>query len=120
MKRLIINIIALMTIGQLSGQTMITGSEWDNPLVTSVNRETAHMLAIPDALGTTADMSQSPWYQSLDGVWRFQWVGVPTSAKTEWCAKDFDDASWTNIDVPSSWQVWGQAIVLQHQLSILI
>ena len=107
MKRLIINIIALMTIGQLSAQTMITGSEWDNPLVTSVNRETAHMLAIPDALGTTADMSQSPWYQSLDGVWRFQWVGVPTSAKTEWCAKDFDDASWTNIDVPSSWQVWG-------------
>ena len=107
MKRLIINIIALMTIGQLPAQTMITGSEWDNPLVTSVNRETAHMLAIPDALGTTADMSQSPWYQSLDGVWRFQWVGVPTSAKTEWCAKDFDDASWTNIDVPSSWQVWG-------------
>ena len=45
MKRLIINIIALMTIGQLSAQTMITGSEWDNPLVTSVNRETAHMLA---------------------------------------------------------------------------
>ena len=107
MKRLIINIIALMTIGQLSAQTMITGSEWDNPLVTSVNRETAHTLAIPDALGTTTDMSQSPWYQSLDGVWRFQWVGVPTSAKTEWCAKDFDDASWTNIDVPSSWPCRG-------------
>ena len=105
--RLIINMIALMTVGQAFAQTEITGKEWDNPLVTSVNRETAHTLAIPDAFGTAADMSQSPWYQSLDGVWKFYWVGVPTSAKDEWCAKDFNDAAWTNIDVPSSWQVWG-------------
>ena len=110
MKRLIINAIALMIIGQMSAQTTITGDEWDNPLTTSVNRETAHTLAIPvasDAAVAQNDMTQSPWYQSLDGVWKFQWVGVPTNAKTEWCAKDFDDASWTNIDVPASWQVWG-------------
>ena len=107
MKRLLINLIVLMTVGQLSAQTTITGTEWDNPLVTSVNRETAHTLAIPDALGTASDMSQSPWFQSLDGVWKFYWVGIPTNAKTEWCDKDFDDASWTDIDVPSSWQVWG-------------
>jgi beta-galactosidase len=34
-------------------------------------------------------------------------VGVPSSAKNEWCDKDFNDAAWTDIDVPSSWQVWG-------------
>jgi beta-galactosidase len=110
MKRLIINMIALMTVGQAFAQTEITGKEWDNPLVTSVNRETAHTLAIPIANdGDVAqnDMTQSPWYQSLDGVWKFQWVGVPTSAKDEWCAKDYNDASWTDIDVPSSWQLWG-------------
>ena len=107
MKRLIINLIALMTVGQAFAQTEITGKEWDNPLVTSVNRETAHTLAIPDALGAASEMSQSPWYQSLDGVWKFQWVGIPTNAKEEWLAKDFDDAGWTSIDVPSSWQVWG-------------
>ena len=107
MKRLIINLIALMTVGQAFAQTEITGKEWDNPLVTSVNRETAHTLAIPDALGAASEMSQSPWYQSLDGVWKFQWVGVSTNAKEEWLAKDFDDAGWTSIDVPSSWQVWG-------------
>jgi len=113
MKRLIISAIALMSIGQTFAQSTITGDEWDNPLTTSVNRETAHTLAIPDALGTAGDMSQSPWYQSLDGVWKFYWVGVPTNAKDEWCQKDFDDASWTNIDVPSSWQVWG----LNHKQS---
>ena len=108
--------IALMTVGKAFAQTEITGKEWDNPLVTSVNRETAHTQAIPmanDGAIAQNDMKQSPWYQSLDGVWKFQWVGVPTSAKDEWCAKDFNDVSWTDIDVPSSWQVWG----LKHNKS---
>ena len=90
--------------------TEITGKEWDDPLKTSVNRETAHTLAIPMTSETDIaqnDMTVSPWYQSLNGTWKFQWVGKPTSAKAEWCAKDFNDASWGDIDVPSSWQVWG-------------
>ena len=110
MKKLIISLFTLMTIGQTFAQTSITGTEWDDPLKTSVNRETAHTIAIPMASDDEVvqnDMTKSPYYQSLDGVWKFQWVGVPANAKEGWCAKDFDDASWTNIDVPSSWQVWG-------------
>ncbi len=74
MKNLIINLIALMIVGQLFAQSTITGTEWDNPLTTSVNRETAHTLAIPAASETEvaqSDMTLSPWYQSLDGVWKF-------------------------------------------------
>ena len=90
-----------------SGQT---GTEWDDPLKTSVNRETAHTISIP--MATEADINQndismSLYYQSLNGKWKFQWVAKPDNAKAEWCAKDFNDASWTDIDVPSSWQVWG-------------
>ena len=110
MKKLIISFFALITIGQVTAQTTMTGKEWDDPLKTSVNRETAHTLAIPMASDEEVaqnDMTRSPYFQSLDGVWKFYWVGLPTSAKTEWCAKDYDDASWTDIDVPSSWQVWG-------------
>ena len=87
-----------------------TGKEWDDPLKTSVNRETAHTISIPVASEADInqnDISKSPYYQSLNGTWKFQWVAKPTSAKAEWCAKDFNDASWTDIDVPSSWQVWG-------------
>ena len=110
MKQFIISIVTLMTVGQVTAQTTMTGKEWDDPLKTSVNRETAHTLAIPMASDDEVaknDMTRSPYYQSLDGVWKFYWVGVPTNAKAEWCAKDYDDASWTDIDVPSSWQVWG-------------
>ncbi len=110
MKQLVISLLALMTIGQAKAQTTVTGEEWDNPLKTSVNRETAHTLAIPMASDDDVaqnDMTRSPYYQSLDGVWKFYWVGVPANANNAWCAKDYNDASWTDIDVPSSWQVWG-------------
>ena len=110
MKQLVISLLALMTIGQAKAQTTVTGEEWDNPLKTSVNRETAHTLAIPMASDDDVaqnDMMRSPYYQSLDGVWKFYWVGVPANANNAWCAKDYNDASWTDIDVPSSWQVWG-------------
>ena len=87
-----------------------TGNEWDDPTITSVNRETAHTLAIPmaseDEVGSN-DLSTSPFYQSLDGQWKFYWVNAPSKATTALCAKDYDDSSWTTIDVPSSWQVWG-------------
>ena len=114
--KLILGLFALMAFGQVSAQTTITGKEWDDPLKTSVNRETAHTLAIPMASDNEVvqnDMKSSPYYQSLDGVWKFYWVGLPTSAKAEWCAKDYDDTSWTDMDVPSSWQVWG----LRHNKS---
>ena len=84
--------------------------EWDNPKVTSVNRETAHTVAIPmgsEANAANTDMSASPWYQSLDGVWKFLWVKQPSLAKDAYCAKEYNDAAWTDIEVPSSWQVWG-------------
>ena len=93
-----------------AAQTTITGKEWDDPSKTSVNRETAHALALPMASEADAvknDMTLSPYYQSLDGKWKFQWVNTPSKANTAWCAKDFNDAAWTDIDVPSSWQVWG-------------
>jgi len=87
-----------------------TGKEWDDPTVTSVNRETAHTIAIPmanEADVTKNDMTSSPYYQSLDGTWKFFWVKNPSQAVASMCKQDFNDAAWTDIDVPSSWQVWG-------------
>lgn len=87
-----------------------TGTEWDNPDITSVNRETAHTLAIPMATEDgvrSNDFKESPYYQSLDGKWKFMWVKNPGQASTAFCRKDVNDAAWSDIDVPSSWQVYG-------------
>ncbi len=106
-EKLLIMVMALTAMGPASAQT---GKEWDNPAITSVNRETAHTVAIPMASGvdaTTSATAQQPYCQSLDGKWKFMWVGTPSKATAAMCAKDYNDTSWTDIDVPSSWQVWG-------------
>jgi beta-galactosidase len=82
--KLILVAAAIACLATAHAQTTITGKEWDDPLKTSVNRETAHTLAIPmasDADIAQNDMTLSPYYQSLNGTWKFQWVGLPTSAK---------------------------------------
>ena len=104
------HILGIVALTSLSATYAQTGKEWDNPAITNVNREVSHTVALP--MASEADVQQnnpklSPYYQSLDGVWKFNWVNTPTKATAAMCAKDYDDASWTDIDVPSSWQVWG-------------
>ena len=106
-KQYILSIVALTSVSAITAQT---GNEWDDPKVTSVNREVAHTVALPMASEsdvTKNDLKLSPFYQSLDGVWKFNWVNTPSKATASMCAIDYNDASWTDIDVPSSWQVWG-------------
>ena len=99
--------LALAWMGAANAQT---GKEWDDPKTTHVNRETAHTVALP--MANEADVSKndlrlSPFYQSLDGTWKFLWVNMPSKATVAMCGTDYDDGAWTDIDVPSSWQVWG-------------
>ena len=106
-KKYILSLVALISISATYGQT---GKEWDDPKITSVNREVSHTVALPMASESDVvknDPKLSPFYQSLDGVWKFNWVNNPTKASASMCATDYDDAAWTDIDVPSSWQVWG-------------
>jgi len=44
MKKMMMDVALLMVCVGMMAQT---GKEWDDPMVTSVNRETAHSLAIP-------------------------------------------------------------------------
>ena len=87
-----------------------TGKEWDDVAVTSVNREVSHTISIPYANEDDVcrnEMSQSPFYMSLNGVWKFKWVKSPDLASPSFCTKSYDDGAWDDIDVPASWQVYG-------------
>lgn len=87
-----------------------TGDEWDDVSVTSLNRLTAHDLTIPfatESAGRTLDMEQSPYYQSLNGQWQFNWSALPANAPSGFEAESYDASSWSLIDVPSCWQVYG-------------
>jgi len=100
--------------GASSLGTAQTLSEWDDVSITQLNREPAHCLSIPvngweghaDALEEDV-YAQSPFYKSLNGVWKFNWVSDPSQRPTGFEAVDFNDASWDEIDVPATWQVYG-------------
>lgn len=92
-----------------------TLKEWDDVRVTSLNRQRAHTLDIP--VSNAADVAQaytptnaleaSPYFLTLNGTWKFQWVGTPDRASDTFMQPTFDASAWDDIDVPSSWQVYG-------------
>lgn len=83
-----------------------TGNEWDDVSINSLKRETAHTLSIPIA-ETGQAMEESPYFLSLDGVWKFKWVALPSKKPKGFEEPSFDVSGWDDIDVPSSWQVYG-------------
>jgi len=84
--------------------------EWQDPEIIAVNREPARAYFVPfESVGLArgGDASQSSYYQSLDGEWRFSWVARPADRVTAFYEADFDDSAWDTIDVPSNWERQG-------------
>ncbi|MFX0075230.1 MAG: glycoside hydrolase family 2 TIM barrel-domain containing protein [Candidatus Hermodarchaeota archaeon] len=86
--------------------------DWENSQLFKINKEPAHSTLIPfesidGALGKWED---SPYYQSLNGNWKFNWVRKPQDRPKEFYKKDFDVDNWEFIDVPSNWQMRGYDI----------
>ena len=105
--KLTLGALLLTTTLTLNAQTM---NEWDDVSINSLNREPAHTLAIPfadEASVSVNQIEQSPYYQSLNGVWKFRWVKDPSLRPKGFEQTSYNDAAWDNIDVPATWQVYG-------------
>ncbi len=104
--------ILLVVTAVTQAQTL---KEWDDISVTSLNRQRAHTLDIPVASASQAAaaytptnaLEASPYFLSLNGTWKFQWVGTPDKASGTFFQDRFDASGWDEIEVPSSWQVYG-------------
>jgi len=84
--------------------------DWENEQVLHINTEPPRAAFVPFATVTEAlsgDFTNSPFYFSLNGAWKFNWVGNPGERPTNFFQPDFDDSAWTNIDVPSNWEMKG-------------
>jgi beta-galactosidase len=93
-----------------SGAMLLAQPEWNDHRVFERNREAPHasMTLFPDAtLARTFDRSQSPWYQSLNGSWRFQWAANPASRVADAYRPDLDVSGWDEVMVPANWQLQG-------------
>lgn len=114
-----------------------TGKEWQSPEHYAHGKEQPHATfysfdSESSALGVLPE--QSKYYHSLDGKWRFHWVGNPEERPSDFYLPKFDDSAWDVVDVPMNWNVYGlqpngeqrygtpiyvnQPVIFQHQVAV--
>lgn len=97
----------------------IQRNDWENQQVFAINKEDGHAAFMPYASmkSMLADAAYNyPWlepeeadYLSLNGTWKFKFVGNPDSrpGEADFYGADADVSAWDDIPVPSCWEMHG-------------
>ena len=104
--------IASVTVACLTAFTLggAAAPDWENEQVIQINREPARAAFMPfgDVAGALAGRQEaSPFFLSLNGTWKFNWVPNPDLRPANFFQTDFDDSTWQTIDVPSCVEMKG-------------
>ena len=78
--------------------------EWLDPEVNAVNRLPMHSnyFAYESAgMATKGQKELSANYQTLNGVWKFNWVKDADARPTDFWKKDFNDKGWDAMQIPA-------------------
>ncbi len=100
---------SLMVLGCMAHMTHAQ-PDWENEQVIGINKlpPRATSFPFPDRgsaiKGTRHD---TPWFESLNGDWKFRWSRDPDSRPTDFWRADYDVSGWDTIPVPSNWQLHG-------------
>ncbi|GMK40456.1 beta-galactosidase [Paenibacillus sp. CCS19] len=85
--------------------------EWNNnPEIFELNRMKAHAFLMPfPSLEQALEgkHTSSPYYKSLNGVWKFAFAETPSQRIANFYETDFDYSGWVDMPVPSHWQFQG-------------
>lgn len=85
-------------------------NDWENFDVLHINRlpSAAHFMGYPTKeMATKNDRSQSPYFLSLNGTWKFHYTGRSDERPMDFYKKSFDVSGWDNIKVPANWELEG-------------
>jgi beta-galactosidase len=103
-------IIFLFTVVVSAQETV---NDWENPKVFAINKEPAHCTLIPyeDHKQAIRDVpDRSPFYRTLNGLWKFHWVPKPADRPGDFFEPGTDVKHWDDIPVPANWQLHGYGI----------
>jgi len=78
-----------------------TINDWENPKVFGINKLDAHCAS------RSYKNSDSSFYKSLNGNWKFNWVRKPSDRPKDFYKAEYDDSLWDEIIVPSNWELQG-------------
>ena len=87
-----------------------TGEEWQSPENLSLNKEypRAYFFSFNNEKQATQVLPEyAPYWQSLNGQWRFHWCKTPDERPKDFYKTDYDTSKWDAIPVPSNWNVYG-------------
>lgn len=110
-------------VSLLLGMTMLTQTpltDWENPNLLGINKEAprAESWSFPtvgEAVNGTRDTS--PYVRSLNGDWKFHWVGKPDDRPVDFYKDGYDVSSWRTIPVPSCWEMHGYGIPIYTNIT---
>lgn len=83
---------------------------WIAPETVALNRlpMRATLYPFPDSRSArTLNREKTPWFQLLDGQWRFKMASRPESVTEKDVAADTDRARWDEVAVPGNWTLQG-------------
>ena len=148
MKTLLSIILLLGTLGGFAQTTALkgfaygraeapTGKEWEAPEELALNKEQprAWFFTFADVESARRVLPEhSSYYQSLNGDWKFHWVGNPEERPTDFYKPEFDVTGWDDVTVPMQWNVVGiqkdgslkygtpiycnQPVIFQHKVAV--
>ena len=94
--------------------------DWENPKVFGINKEDPRVTMMPFADRTQAlskPREASPFYLTLNGPWKFNWVPVPGKRPTDFYKTDYDVSTWKEIRVPSNWEMEGYGVPIYTNIT---
>jgi len=87
--------------------------ELENPEIFNQNKIAPHSFFIPFSSEEEAKRlpwEASPYYLSLNGRWKFNWVENTGKRPFDFFKTDFNATSWDEIEVPSNWEIQGYGV----------
>lgn len=121
MKLLSIPLFALYAMMALSPSARAQQTpDWENPAVFQINKEPVRATFLPfaDVASVVADdYSRSPWFQNLNGYWKFQWSPTPNQRPVDFYKPSFDVRNWKEIKVPANWELEGYGIPIYSNIT---
>ena len=94
----------------LAGVVATQAPDWEDPQIIGHNKTPAHCTLMPYATtqqATCGTRTASPFFLSLNGVWKFCFTPSPDARPVGFFAPEFDTGGWDDINVPSNWQLEG-------------
>ena len=102
---------ALACLAAFSALSAAAVADWENPAVNSKMRLPARAYSMPladEGAALSDDIEPaSPHAMSLNGKWKFKWVGDPRRRPANFWVEGYDVSKWNEIDVPSCVEMKG-------------